>query len=86
MKDVITYGKLMAKVAFYSLGMLLFLLTINVFPSLLSNIFNSRPILFELLGPAMISLKLWGLFFGILAIISSYVYWSAPKSSGSNSE
>ncbi|MFN3815595.1 hypothetical protein [Brevundimonas sp.] len=78
-KDVILYVKLMAKVAFYSLGMLLFFSAINILPVLLRNIFTSRPILFELLEPSIVSLKLWGLFFGIMAIISSYIYWSAPK-------
>lgn len=86
MKDVITYGKLMAKAAFYSLGMLLFFSAINIFPILLQSIFSSRPILFDLLEPTLISLKLWGIFFGILSIISSYVYWSAPKHSERNSD
>ena len=86
MRDFTTYVKMMSKVAFYSLGMLLFFIAINVLPVIAGNIFNSTPIFTGTFQSLIISIRLWGLFFGVLSIICSLIYWGAPKNNGRSSE
>ncbi|KPF79951.1 hypothetical protein IP78_08245 [Brevundimonas sp. AAP58] len=72
----ILYIMILARVVFYSGGMLLFLSALNVVPVMLENIVMKRSVFAETLDPIVSSLKLWGLFVGVMVIVCSVIFWS----------
>jgi hypothetical protein len=78
------YVALIAKSVYYSIPVMIFFLSINLLPKVISNVSAGLPILSGALGLMVVSLKLWALALSPLLAIVSLIFWSSFRKGGAS--